>query len=84
MVSNKALNINLTSHFVYPGKNTIITKVYLVFCSVDTLLQVHALHNLIDVLPFTSENADELISVHRPALDQLEAKYMANCSLLVS
>lgn len=62
---------------------TMALLLYFLF-SVDTLLQVHALHNLIDVLPFTSENADELISVHRPVLDQLETKYMANCSLLVS
>lgn len=51
----------------------------------DSLLQVHALHNLLDILPFVKNN-EHFIEQHKEyeiQLERLQAKYLNNCSSLV-
>lgn len=50
--------------------------------SVDSLLQVHALHNLLDVLAL-SQTDDTDKDKYQLDLVRLETKYMTNCSELV-
>lgn len=54
--------------------------------SVDSLLQVHALYNLLDVLARldTAGDDDAEKDKYKLHLVRLETKYMANCSELVS
>lgn len=60
----------------------ILYEYYTILYSVDSLLQVHALHNLLDVLSLS--NIDEPDKdKYQSELVRLEAKYMTNCSELV-
>lgn len=52
----------------------------------DSLLQVHALHNLIEILPFISNN-EHLLEDQKQyeiQLERLQAKYLDNASSLVT
>lgn len=53
------------------------------FCSVDSLLQVHALHNLLEIGEIENNSAEES-SEYTKELERLEWKYLDNSITLVS